>query len=103
MSENLSAMCLTVTVGNGNIILEYVYPAPKTHIRDWDKYIRRQRVAGKAKVMLITTADEYYNDVLKFNHGDKFCIENKRVILHPIREIHIPIGEYDITQIRKTR
>ena len=101
MSEILNAMCLTTTTNSkGFIILEYVTPVPKIHIADWDKYIRRQRVAGKSHVMLVTPADEYYDDVLKFKHGDKFLIENKRVILHPVREFEIPTGEYDITQIK---
>ena len=78
MSKINDAMCLTITPNDkGFIILEYVTPCPKNTIKDWDKYIRRQRVAGKPQIMLITTADKYYNDVLKFKHGDKFLIENK--------------------------
>lgn len=100
MSEILNAMCLTVTPGNGNIILEYVTPVPQRIPADWDKYIRRQRVAAKVKIMLITKADKHYNDILNFKHGDKFLIENKKVILHPIREFQIPSGEYDITQFK---
>lgn len=102
MPEINEAMCLTVTPGNGNIILEYVTPIPKRMPADWDKYIRRQRVAAKSHVMLITQADKYYNDILNFKHGDKFLIENKRVILHPVREFQIPTGEYDITKFKET-
>ena len=98
--EILPAMCLSVTVGNNNIILEYVTPVPKRMPADWDKYIRRQRIAAKPKTMLVTTADEYYNDVLKFKHGDTFLIENKRVILHPVRKFQIPTGEYEITTFK---
>ena len=100
MSEILEAMCLTITPGNGNIIVEYVTPVPKRQITDWDKYIRTQRIAAKPKTLLVTVADKNYNDVLKFKHGDKFWIENKRVILHPVREFQIPTGEYDITTFK---
>ncbi|MBQ7245024.1 MAG: hypothetical protein IJS34_01480 [Alphaproteobacteria bacterium] len=104
MSKINDAMCLTITPNDkGFIILEYVTPCPKNTIKDWDKYIRRQRVAGKPQIMLITTADKYYNDVLKFKHGDKFLIENKRVMLNPVREFQIPAGKYDITVFNKTR
>lgn len=104
MSKINDAMCLTITPNDkGFIILEYVTPIPKRMPADWDKYIRRQRVAGKPKIMLITTADEYYNDILKFKHGDKFLVENKRVILRPVREFQIPAGKYDITVFNKTR
>ncbi len=104
MSQINDAMCLTITPNDkGFIILEYVTPIPKRMPADWDKYIRRQRVAGKPQIMLITTADEYYNDILKFKHGDKFLVENKRVILRPVREFQIPTGEYNITVFNKTR
>lgn len=103
MSEIYEAMCLTATEGNGNIILEYVTPVPKNPIKDWDGFIRRQRVAGKPKVMTIFQNDQYYNDILKFKHGDKFWVKNDKVFLHPIREIEIPTGEYDITIFHKTR
>lgn len=102
MSETYDAMCLSVTPGNGNIIVEYVTPVPKNPIKDWDKFIRRQRVAGKPKVMTIFQNDKHYNDILKFQHGDKFWIENEKVLLHPIREFEIPTGEYDIAKIKKT-
>lgn len=101
MSNTLDAMCLTTTLGNGHIILEYVSPIPKRMPADWDKYIRRQRVAAKSKVMLVTKDDKYYNDVLQFKHGDIFLIENKKVILHPVREFQIPTGEYDITRFKE--
>lgn len=104
MSKINDAMCLTITPNDkGFIILEYVTPIPKRMPADWDKYIRRQRVAGKPQIMLITTADEYYNDILKFKHGDKFLIENKHVILRPVREFQIPTGEYNTTVFNKTR
>lgn len=98
MSDIQEAMCLTTTPSNDLIILEYITPIPKRMPADWDKYIRKQRVGGKPKTILVTKADTHYNDVLKFQHGDKFTIENKRVILHPIREFQIPTGEYDITK-----
>ena len=101
MSNIFDAMCLTVTHGNDNIILEYISPIPKRMPADWDKYIRRQRVAAKPKFILVTKADKYYNDVLNFKHGDTFSIENKKVILHPIREFQIPHGEYDITRFKE--
>ena len=104
MSKIYDAMCLTTTPNDkGFIILEYVTPIPKRMPADWDKYIRRQRVAGKPKIMLITTADKYYNDVLKFKHGSTFLIENKNVMLHPVREFQIPAGKYDITVFHKIR
>lgn len=102
MSEIINAMCLTITPNDqGFIILEYVTPVPKINVADWDKYIRRQRVAGKAQIMLITRADKYYDDILKFKHGDTFLIENKQVILHPVREFEIPTGEYNIKKFHE--
>lgn len=100
MPTTEKAMCLTVTPANDIIILEYISPVPQRMPADWDKFIRRQRVAGKPKTLMVSKSEKYYNDVLNFQHGDKFLIENNRVVLGPTPEIEIPFGEYDISRFK---